>query len=256
MSPTFDDLTALFRMKYGDPAKSGWGPRQRLQFGYFTPDDVYEATVAKLVEPGCAWVDLGCGRDLFPSNVALAKELAGRCRLLVGVDESPNILENELLHDRAQSSIENYRTDRTFDVATLRMVAEHIADPAPAVEAIWRLLRPGGRVVIYTINRWSPVPLISRLVPFQLHHIVKKHIWATQEKDTFPVAYRMNTHKRLRRLFEGKDFREVHFEYLDDCRATCRFRHLNRIELTARKLFRAAGLKYPENCLLGVYEKL
>ena len=42
------------------------------------PDDVYEATIAKLVEPGCAWIDIGCGRDIFPGNYGLAKELAER----------------------------------------------------------------------------------------------------------------------------------------------------------------------------------
>jgi SAM-dependent methyltransferase len=227
-----------------------------LRYGYFTPDDIYEAIVARLARPGCAWIDIGCGRDIFPGNFALAKELAGRCSMLLGVDDSPNLQENVLLHDRAQIGIEQYRSDRTFDLATMRMVAEHIAEPASAIDSISRLVRPGGKTVVYTINQWSPVPMITRAVPFRLHHPMKKYIWGSEEKDTFPVAYRMNTRKHLSRLFGERGFRESYFAYLDDCRVTCRFRLLNLVELNLRRFLRGIGLKYPENCLLGIYEKL
>jgi 2-polyprenyl-3-methyl-5-hydroxy-6-metoxy-1,4-benzoquinol methylase len=256
MNPTRQELDALFQIKYGDPATTGWGPRQRLRFGYFTPDDVYEAIVAKLVTPGCSWIDLGCGREVFPGNPRLARQLASRCKLLMGVDESENILENEFLHERAQSSIQSFRTRRTFDLATLRMVAEHIGDPDAALESLARLVRPGGRVVIYTINRWSPLSVASWIVPFRFHHALKKFVWNTEEKDTFPVAYKMNTRRELKHLFAQAGFRESFFAHLDDCRATCRFRVPNLVELGARTALHSVGLHYPENCLLGVYERL
>jgi 2-polyprenyl-3-methyl-5-hydroxy-6-metoxy-1,4-benzoquinol methylase len=256
LNPTRQELDALFRMKYGDPAATGWGPRQRLRFGYFTPDDVYEAIVAKLVAPGCSWIDIGCGRDLFPGNPRLAKELSARCKVLFGVDESENILENECLHERARSPIQSFRTDRTFDLATLRMVAEHITDPTAALQSIARLVRPGGKVVIYTINRWSPLSIVSWIVPFRLHHTLKRFVWQTEEKDTFPVAYKMNTRRELKGLLSQAGFQESFFAYLDDCRTTCRFRVPNLVELIVRTALHPVGLHYPENCLLGVYEKL
>jgi hypothetical protein len=111
-------------------------------------------------------------------------------------------------------------------------------------------------VVIYTVNRWSPASLISRVVPFGLHHPIKHMLWKTEEKDTFPVAYRMNTRRRLRRLFEGHGFREVAFNYLDDCRTFAGSRPLLFMELSVRRGLNALGLRYPENCLLGVYERL
>ena len=72
-------------MKYGAPEQAGWGPRMRLRFGYFNPDDHYEAMVDRLVTPGSSWLDVGCGRKLIPSNVPLGEELSKRCGLLVGV---------------------------------------------------------------------------------------------------------------------------------------------------------------------------
>jgi hypothetical protein len=66
----------------------------------------------------------------------------------------------------------------------------------------------------------------------------------------------MNTRRQLARLFSAAGFREAHFAYLDDCRLLARFRFLNLCELAAWRLWKTLGLKYPENCLLGVYERL
>jgi hypothetical protein len=135
------------------------------------------------------------------------------------------------------------------------MVAEQIEHPPTALESLTRLTRPGGIVVVYTVNKWSPISVISRVVPFGLHHAIKHRLWKTEEKDTFPVVYRMNTGRQLRRLFEGNGFREVGFSYLDDCRTFGNTRWLHQLELTARRWLRAVGLRYPENCLLGIYER-
>src|SRR2546430_8828263 len=83
---TKTDLQEVFRIKYGELSTTGWAPRMRFRFNYFSPDDYYETIVAKLVYEGCLWLDVGCGRNIFPSNRSLARLLADRCGLLVGVD--------------------------------------------------------------------------------------------------------------------------------------------------------------------------
>jgi hypothetical protein len=93
------------------------------------------------------------------------------------------------------------------------------------------------------------------LTPFWLHHPVKRVLWGTEEKDTFPVVYRMNTRARLRSLFGRAGFREQHFAYLDDCRTFHRLRLLHSMELLLWRLLHAADIQYPENCLLGVYRR-
>src|SRR5262245_41440777 len=207
LHPFEADVQAAFRMKHGEPQSMGPAPRRRARFGYFTPDDIYEGLVAGFVREGTNWIDVGGGRDVFPSNPELARTLAARCRLLVGVDPSPNIDENPFIHERARCLIEDYQHPETFDLATLRMVAEHITEPQAALAALARLVRPGGVVVVYTINRWSPVPLVTRMVPFRLHHGIKRVFWGTEEKDTFPVAYRMNTRSELAAVFHRAGFR-------------------------------------------------
>jgi len=256
MSSTVD-VAALSRtasLKYGDPP-SGWAPAMRMRFGYFTPDDVYESIVERLVTPGCRWLDVGCGRDVFPTNPPLAAELSSRCGTLVGVDPDATIQENPFVHRRVQSPLEDFAPEQPFDVITARMVVEHVQNPAAFVDQLRRLAASNGTVVLFTVNKWAPISVASWLIPFSLHHRIKAMVWGTLEKDTFPVEYRMNTRGALRALMQDAGFRERHFQYLDDCRTLANFRWGGRAELVLWKALNSIGLHYPETCLLGIYQR-
>lgn len=254
-SPAPADLARIFELKNVPLEVAGWNVKNRVKFGYYTPDDYYEALVDKLVGPSTRWIDVGSGRDLFPSNRRLAEELSKRARRLVGVDPSPTVHDNPFIPDRHQCLLEEVRTDERFDLATLRMVAEHVRDPAGLVRTLSGLLEPGGLAVIYTINLVSPVSAVSWATPMWFHHAAKRVLWRTEERDTFPVAYKMNTHRALRRWFAQGGFDERYFTRLDDCRSFAGFKSLNLAELSLWKLLHTAGVPYPENCLLGVYQK-
>ena len=227
----------------------------RYRMDHFTPDDHYEALLNRIIGRGCQWIDVGCGKDTFPSNKNLANILSKRCGLLVGVDPSENVEENPFVHLKVKSAIEEYNVDKVFDVATFRMVVEHIQDPRRTIDILKRLIRPGGKVVIYTVNRWSPVTVVSSCMPFSLHHPIKRIFWNTEEKDTFPAVYKMNTRKQLSHLFADCGFTEIFFTYLDDCRMFDRFRFLSFINLHFLRFIKKIKFRYPDNCLLAVYEK-
>jgi SAM-dependent methyltransferase len=255
LSATQQKLPCILRLKYGPPERMGPAPRLRQRLGYSSPDDWYEAAVFGLVGGTTAWLDVGCGRSVFPFNHAAAKLLSERCRLLVGLDPSDNIHANDLVHERVQCPLEDYVTDRRFDLVTLRMVAEHITDPVGAVVALARLTAIGGRVVIYTVSKWAPATVVSAITPFRLHVAAKRVLWEGNERDTFPTAYRMNTRRELQRLFAAGGFEEESFQHLDDCRVFGRFMLLSRFELFAWKALRSIGLRYPESCILAVFRK-
>jgi len=247
-------LSKIFQQKYGYMDELGWGPKQRLSQGYFTPDDIYEATVSELISSETRWLDVGCGRELFPGNPGLGYELANRCRRLAGLDPSDNIDQNPFLHDRFKMTLEDFAAPQLFDLITLRMVAEHISNPGDAVKILSKAVKPGGRVVILTVYRWSPIPIVSSILPFALHHKLKKVFWQTEERDTFPTEYLMNTRGHLERWLES-EFEEEQFTYVDDCRTLGRWQLLNSAELHVWKLLNNVGLHYPEVCLLGIYRR-
>jgi 2-polyprenyl-3-methyl-5-hydroxy-6-metoxy-1,4-benzoquinol methylase len=255
MVPTEEQLSQVAELKYGSLDQAGWGPRLRRDFGYHTPDDWYEAVLSNLVSPATAWLDVGCGRDLLPFSPAGSRRLADNCLSLTGVDPSDNIDENPYLQHRAKCSLEDFVTDERFDLITLRMVVEHITHPELATAALSRLCKAGGRVLIYTVDKWSPVSLVSAITPLSFHHRVKRLLWEGEEKDTFPTAYLMNTRRRLADLMSAAGFKEEGFLILSDTRTTNRFKLLNILELAAWRALQAVGVHYPERCLLGIYRK-
>lgn len=255
IAPSRTDLEQLFEAKYRTTYGFGWGPQSRRGVGYYQPEDYYEAIVEKLVTDGCSWADVGCGRDIFPSNRKLAETLAKRARFVLGIDPDDNIKENSFLTECFQGLVEECPTENTFDVVTLRMVAEHIQDPDCAVRRLAGLTVKKGVVVIFTPNKWSPMSLVAKAIPSKLHNPLKRLIWSSEERDTFPTAYKLNTRRDLVEHFQRFGFREIFFAYVDDCTVTSRYRMANRLELGVRNLFFRAGVPYMENCLLAVFEK-
>ena len=274
LSPTVRDLAAVLpaaplsrpdlesarreavRLRLAGYDGPGWSPALRARFGYYTPDEHYEGLMLTLVETTTTWLDVGCGHQLFPSNPRLARLLADRCRLLVGLDPSDNIDRNVYVHERAKCLLEDYRTEHRFDLISMRMVAEHVTDPEGMVAALARLTKPGGRVVVYTVSKWSPASLVAAMTPMAVHHAVKRRLWGAAPEDTFPTAYRMNTRGTLRRLFGAAGFGEEQFHRLADCRSFGRWQATLAAELALWRVLSALGIPYPEACLLGVYRRL
>ena len=253
VAPSAEDLRRVFEMSYGP--SPGWGPRQRMRFGYWPPNDYYAAVLSKLVEEGCSWADVGCGRRILGRRDELAKMLATRAGYVLGIDPDDNIADNELITEAYQGPVEACPTKRTFDLVTLNMVAEHIADPQKAINRIASLTKPDGLVLLFTPNKWSPMSIFAKLTPLWVHHYFKRILWNTEERDTFPVQYKLNTRMDLARHFEGAGFKEVFFRYLDDCRTFNKFRVLNFVELVIWRALKLFAITHPENCLLAVYRK-
>ena len=135
------------------------------------------------------------------------------------------------------------------------MVVEHVADPRAFAEALARLIRPGGRVIVFTVNRWSPIALLAALLPFRMHYPIKRWFWGGQSEDTFPVHYRINTRRALRAHFDTAGFDEEAFIRADDLSTFGQFKTLNYGELLLWRGLRRLGVSYPEHCLVGLYRR-
>jgi len=254
-TPQHQELVDVFQQKYGPIEDLGWSPALRWKFGYFNPDDIYEALMNNLVTPDTRWLDVGCGRNIFPSNQPLSQILSDRSALLVGVDPDETLNDNPYVHEKVLGTMEDFADDREFDLVTMRMVAEHVAHPDELMESLTKVTAAHGRVAIYTVYKYSPVPLITNMVPFKLHNPAKRVLWGTEPEDTFPTCFKMNTQETLHDIFARHGFRERLFMRLDDCRTFSGFKPLAYAELALRKALNGMGLRYPEYCLLGIYEK-
>ena len=143
--------------KFSDLAHRWWDPE-----GEFRPLHEINPLRLEWIErhaplAGKDVLDVGCGGGI------LAEAMASRGARVTGIDmaEKPlRVAELHLLESRAavryeRASAEDYAAAHAqgFDVLTCMEMLEHVPDPASAVAACARLLRPGGRAFFSTINR-------------------------------------------------------------------------------------------------------
>lgn len=156
----------------------------------------FVATLDRYLDPSCEVLDLGAGAG--EKNPYAIK---GRVKRLVGVDLSPRVLENPLLDEGVVADLTALPfADASFDLAFSIYVMEHIRDPKRFAQEVARVLKPGGRYLSLTPNRYHYVTLVSSLTPSRFH------TWLNQrrgraERDTFPTAYRLNTRRDIKRHF-------------------------------------------------------
>jgi len=119
---------------------------------------------------GLRLLDIGCGGGL------LAEPLARLGAEVVGIDASPANVEVAALHaaesglaiDYRLTSAEALAEDLTaagagFDVVVNMEVVEHVADAAVFLHASAALVRPGGAMVLATLNR-TPKAFVLAIV--------------------------------------------------------------------------------------------
>ncbi len=103
------------------------------------------------VRAGLRILDLGCG------NGYVSRRLARAGALVVGVDQSLELIERASAHERAEPlGVEYIRADaadlrplgeRRFDLGVANMSLIDIEDGAGALRELGRVIRPGGRLV-------------------------------------------------------------------------------------------------------------
>ncbi len=132
-------------------------------------------------------LDVGCGNGLFFAEL-------GKFGNVRGIEVDTSLIDDDSPH-RAQIFTEplghsGYRGLR-FDLITALDVVEHIADDRQAIDEMYAMLRPGGKLVI-------TVPASMKL--WDLHDEINGH-------------YRRYSRRTLRNLVSGKG-RIVRLEYL------------------------------------------
>ena len=134
---------------------------------------------------GAAALDVGCGGGILSDAMARAG-----ARVL-GIDLSQAVLDVAELHALEGKIEVEYKSiaaeqlamqqPAAFDLVTCMELLEHVPDPAAAVAALAALVKPGGDVVVSTLNR-KPLAFalaiigaeyITRILPRGTHEYLK-----------------------------------------------------------------------------------
>jgi SAM-dependent methyltransferase len=153
------------------------------------------AVIERLVQPGDRLLDAGCG-----SGRLFTYDLRGRAGLIVGVDLTSDVAQNPNIDAPLRASLTALPfASETFDLVICKHVLEHLDEPESAFHELARVLRPRGRLLILTPNRFHYVPLLASLLPASCQRLVASGRGLTRE-EVHPALYRANTPRRLRRL--------------------------------------------------------
>ena len=159
-------------------------------------------------------LDLGCGHRGLDGDDTNCVEGAE----VVGLEPDMDALRaNRVLSHRVRAAGESLPFgDASFDLVASAWVLEHLDNPGLVFSEIARVLRPRGRFVFLTPNAWNYNVWMIRAVPNRLHHTFTRRLYGRGEGDTYPVRYRANSARTLRRLTSAAGFTAVHLEYNPD----------------------------------------
>jgi SAM-dependent methyltransferase len=160
------------------------------------------------------WIlDVGCGIGTY------VRKLRGLSNYVFGIDVDEERVAwgaKDVPNLQVSTSEELPFQDESFDVIILNEVIEHVRDDVKTISECVRVLRPGGRVIIYAPNRlylfethgiYIGRRYIFRLIPFVN--------WLPDLlRDRFCPHVRVYTTPQIRRLFDGTPARIVHHGYV------------------------------------------
>ena len=183
--------------------------RAREEYRRRTPSWVdsvsrYRSLVGSVAPAGSRILDLGCGRNaLHGDDLSCAPGTT-----VVGVDPDRRALAaNTVITHRVTGSGEDLPfATASFDVVASAWVLEHLDHPGLVLSEVHRVLRPGGHFVFLAPNAWNYNAWLIRVIPHRWHATLTGHLYGRGEGDAYPVRYRANSGRQLRRLLNAAGF--------------------------------------------------
>jgi 2-polyprenyl-3-methyl-5-hydroxy-6-metoxy-1,4-benzoquinol methylase len=174
----------------------------------------YFRLLRRYVCPGIRWLDAGCGHSLVPDWMKGSSELEGwfltTASEVVGCDvDFPSLSAHTRLRCVACNLEHLCFLQEHFDLVTSNVVVEHLENPGQVFRELFRVLKPGGILIVHTPNLWHWATMISRMTPHWFHQWAVTKTDGRDSLDVFPTRYRANTRKKLKRQLLDAGFADT-----------------------------------------------
>lgn len=180
--------------------------RRTFYADYISPFRRFTEEARRLTHANATVLHAGCGADE-------TIELRSLARLTIGIDLDPWIARNTDIDIAILGNITELPIpDQSVDLVIARWVLEHVEHPHAFMRECYRVLRPGGRVLILTPNMWHYAPILTRLIPHRVQQWLVKWLLGLVPEEVFPTYYRANTVGTLRRLATAAGLRVERIE--------------------------------------------
>ena len=173
--------------------------------------DHFRDCILRYLRRGDIIVDAGCG-----NGSQYKYDLKNIAKEIIGVDTCGDIGQNDNVTMHLKDSIDKISLpEGSVDIIISRYVFEHIKEPEKVLKEFKRILKPDGKIIFLTPNRFNYVYLISSITPQRFHLWINKIRTdnTMTEEDTFPTYYRLNSGKAIRNnaLKIGLRIKEINF---------------------------------------------
>ena len=181
-------------------------------------------------------LDAGCGIGIETNY------FSGFTREIYGMDISIDSVKTaKYKHDAKNLFFELGNVDQiphkdsTFDVVYSNWVVEHLKDPQKFINEAYRVIKPGGILILWAPNVNSIEGFFIKIVPYSLKVPILKVLRQRDNVSELKCYYRANSIRKLDRLCKGK-FERVYLERFDHISYYRYFRSFSYFWLLRNKL--------------------
>ncbi len=213
---------------------------------------LYQELIRDQVASGNRLLDAGCGRHL-----EFSKEFSDDVQV-VGIDLEPALdTHNDCSPYGVRGDLEQLPfPENSFDLVISRSVVEHLSNPGRVFGEFHRILKPGGKVILSTPNKYDYVSVLASLTPYRLHRITVSKILKVSEDDVFPTLYRANTLSALSKQLIEAGFVQRRLETISHYPVYLMFSPLLfRLGVWYERLTLLHALRFLRGTILCAFEK-
>jgi ubiquinone/menaquinone biosynthesis C-methylase UbiE len=212
---------------------------------------IYRDMIDAMTGPDTKLLDVGCGHGDF------LRPVHDKTQFSYGLDPDKEALEkNTFIKNKTAGDADKIPFPNDFfDIVISAWVLEHLADPTKAFTEIYRVLKPGGKVVFLTPNAWNYNIWIIRLIPERFHDFFTRKLYGRQEHDTYPKQYKINSIKHIAETLEPIGFKKSQVIMNGDPSYISFNRPLFAFSRLLEKILNFKKLNCAKVHIIGIYEK-
>ncbi len=224
---------------------------RRLKPSWQESLDIYRNVIDQYTGEDTYILDVGCGHGEF------LKSVYAKTPHTYGVDPDEEALRKNTIirHTFVGTADKLPFADNFFDLVVSAWVLEHLDDPQATFREIYRVLKPGGKVIFLTPNAWNYNVWLIRLIPNRFHDFLTRKLYNRQEHDTFPVRYKINSSKKIDRTLLPLGFKKVQLIFNGDPSYISFNKLLFRVACFLEWLLDFRFLQPARVHLIGIYQK-
>lgn len=162
-------------------------------------------------------LDFGAGRGAWAEDKSLFRKktrcLKGKVKKVYACDIDKAIYLNKNIEEIIDMNDGKVIfPNEKIDLIIADYVLEHIENPIEFFKEIDRLLKPGGWFCARTPHQYNLISIFAKIIKNKSHSNILKFVQPQRnEIDVFPTYYRLNTLKKLKKLF--KNYSDKSFIY-------------------------------------------